>query len=327
MSVWVAGLVASEVAFVKTIAKEGVKSYTIKGNASDIYLKMLDEKLKVAGYLVTDPHKNVQKSYKKKYAATTLDVLSFMSILNKKRVKPLLNLDPTLAGFNPFNLLIYKHKTKDETVISHLTAEAIIDILGITDINIITEYKKSFDSLEKMIADTFPKAVVTSKRYDSVSDDRMMHFELPFERPKKLGHFVDAIQEKFEEVFESKGYIMAGYFNFKESFDGTDTLPNFDAFWTYSLCHFEFSYTVFDNENARPEIGVLAPCTMYMYIEKGSNTLVIGMPKLSNWAKMFKITEKKRADFIKRLDIEIPEIMKSFGIKEVAANSYMREAK
>lgn len=306
----------------KPTSKKSVIVYTIQGNAEAKYNIMMDEQLKPLGFLSPDPRKGVHKVYEKMYGSTTLDLLSFMTIVDKKAIKPLLNIDPTLAGFNPFNLLIYKHKDKNETIISHLTPEAVFDMLGTTNKEVMDGYIKSMDKLDALITKNFPDAKITYKTYDAPAADTMMNFEIDFKRPEKLMDFVDEIQEKVEEAFEEKGYIMAGFFNFKETFDGSDLLPQMDEFWTFSLCHFKYSYTLFDNAGARPESAVFAPCTMYMYIQKGTNKLVIGMPRLQNWVSMFNITDKKRLEFNQKLDIEIPKILKSLGAKEVEWTPY-----
>ena len=67
---------------------------------------------------------------------------------------------------NPFNVVIYKHQAKDETVISHLTAEVIIEMLGITDQKVITEYTKQMEELDGLISKTFPSAVVSHGTYE-----------------------------------------------------------------------------------------------------------------------------------------------------------------
>ena len=302
--------------------KKSVIVYTIKGNAEEKYNNMMDEQLKPLGFLSPDPRKGVHKVYEKMYGSTTLDILSFMTIVDKKSIKPLLNIDPTLAGFNPFSLLIYKHKDKNETVISHLTPEAVFDMLGTSNKEVMDGYIKSMAKLDDLIVTNFPEARISYGDYDKLAVDTMMNFEIDFKRPEKLMDYVDEIQEKVEEAFEAKGYIMAGFFNFKETFDGSNLLPQMDEFWTFSLCHFKYSYMMFDNAGARPESAVFAPCTMYMYIQKGSNKLVIGMPRLQNWVSMFNITDKTRLEFNQKLDKEIPEILKSLGAKEVEMTPY-----
>jgi len=296
-------------------AGKSTVNYTIKGNVEDRYYAMMDKPIKDLGYRIPDPRKHVNQVYKQQYGSTTLEVLSFMTIVNDKGVKPLLEIDPKLAGFNPFNLVIYKHQSKDESVISHLTAEAIIEILGITDQKVIAEYTKLMEELDALIVKTFPEAVVSHGTYEGAVENTMLHFEIDFERPEDLDDYLDEIQEKVEDTFTDKGYIMAGFFDYKMG--KPDLIPSYDAFWTFSLCHFPYSYTVFDNEGAMPEVAVFAPCTMYMYIKKDSNTLVIGMPKLSNWNRFFTMNNKKREDFLNKLDKDIPATFVEIGAKAV----------
>jgi len=304
-------------------AKHGVVVYTHEGDIEQKYNELIEKKIQTIGYKVADPHKRINDVYKKKYGATKLDLLSFMTVVNDTKIKPLLNIDPRLAGFNPFDVLVYKKTGESTTQVSHLTAEAILDMLHIEDANVKAEYTAMMKPLDEMIAKELG-GKVSHIDYDKLTDKTTMNFEIDFQRPEDLSEFVDDFQSRFEEAFEAKQYIIAGFFNFYEHFgDGPNPLEaKFDAFWTYSLCHFTFSYNIFDNEGMRSEAGVFAPCTMYMYIEKGSNKLVIGMPRLANWAAMVNITDKKRLDFIKQLDTEIPQIMIGMGAKEVESTPF-----
>jgi hypothetical protein len=99
--------------------------------------------------------------------------------------------------------------------------------------------------------------------------------------------------------------------------NAAEILKNYDAFWTYSLCHLEYSYNMFDKKEAHPEAGLFAPCSMYMYIKKGTNKLVIGMPALVNWSDTLGITDEKRVGLVHKLDKEIPEILTALGMKAV----------
>ena len=294
-------------------AKNSTVTYTVKGNVNEAYLKMMDKPIKALGYRLPDPRAGVNGVYEQQYGSTTLDVLNFMTIVNDKKMKPLLEIEPKLAGFNPFNLVAYKHMNKDETVIAHLTAEAMADMLGITDQKVISEYKKLMDELDALVSKTFPTAVVSHDTYEGKFENAMMYLEMDFERPEDLDDFIDEIQEKVEDTFTKKEYIMAGFFDYMGN---DDLLPSYDAFWTFSLCHFPYSYTIFDNEGAMPQAAVFAPCTMYMYIKKGTNTLVMGMPRLANWQKLFPMNSKKRTDFLEKLDIDMLETFKAIGFKE-----------
>ncbi len=300
---------------IKITDKRLAKMYVFDGNIENKYNPFVEKTINKIGFKLTDPHKRVNDHYKEKYGSTNLDILSFMSIANEKVVKPLFNIDPRIAGFNPFNLLIYKKKSEKVSYVGHLTANAILDMLSITDPKVRKAYTKSMDELDALIKKELggKAKILEAKGY---AKDRMMNFEIPFKKGEDIEDVVDEFQERFEGAFEDKDYIIAGYNNFKET-EGEDTIPDYDAFWTYSLCHFKFSYTIFDNEGGRPEGGLFAPCTMYMYIRKGDNKIIVGMPKLANWKATLGIEDKVRTDFIAKLDHEIPAIMKSLGATEI----------
>jgi hypothetical protein len=52
-----------------------------------------------------------------------------------------------------------------------------------------------------------------------------------------------------------------------------------------------------------------------MYVEKGSNKLMIGMPKLENWIAVMGIKDPAKVDAIHTLDKEIISIMEDLGAK------------
>ena len=274
--------------------------------------------LKKIGYFLNDPHHRVNDAYEDEFGSTNLSLIGFSSILNEKVVRPLLNKDPRLGGFSPFNLLNYRKKSDMKTVISHLTPEAILDILEIDDKEIRKVYIESFKPLDALIEKELGgvKSYLPLKGY---AKDTMMNFEIAFDEPEDIDDFLDSFQEKFESAFETKGFVIAGFYNIKESFNNEkDVMPAFTSFWSYDLCHIPFSYAIFDGKNAIPEAAIFAPCSMYIYRKKGENKMVIGMPTLLTWSAALGITDPKKMKFINELEETIPNIIKSLGGKEVA---------
>ena len=107
-----------------------------------------------------------------------------------------------------------------------------------------------------------------------------------------------------------------GFKNFKEAYEDAELVfGKYDAYFVYSLCHFTYSYNMFNK--GRPDAGAFAPCSMYMYIEKDSNKLVVGMPMLSNWTSVLNIKDEVMNKSVVDLDKEIIEIMISLGAKEI----------
>ena len=297
--------------------KELAVFYAIDGDIEEKYNTLLETKIKSIGFKLTDPHKRVNDQYKIKYGSTVLDVLSFMSVVKDSEILPLLNIDPRMAGFAPFNMIIHKKLDEKQSHVGHLQPKVMLDILGIDNHEVREKFTATFAELDTMVEKELggTKSIMP---YAKLPQKKMMNFEYEFEAPDDMDDFIDEFQEKFEEAFIDKEYLIAGYHNFMESTsNATEVLKDYDAFWTYSLCHLEFSYNMFDNKGARPEAGLFAPCTMYMYIRKGTNKVVIGMLRLQNWSDTLNITDEKRVTLVKKLDIEIPEILVSLGMKTV----------
>ena len=288
--------------------------YTMDGNIEDKYNAMMEAKLKEIGFKLTDPHKRVNDQYKAKYGSTVLDVLSFMSVVNDGAILPLLNIDPRIAGFAPFNMLITKKLDEKQTQVGHLMPKVMLDILGIENQEVREKFTASFKALDAMVE----KELGGKKSYiklHKLPEKKMINFEYEFVIPDDIEDFMDEFQNAFEEAFIEKKYLIAGYHNFMEGTDDAEEiLKGYDAFWTYSLCHLEFSYNMFDNKDAHPEAGLFAPCTMYMYIPKGSGKLVIGMYRLHNWTDSLNITDTLRVGLVEKLDREIPEILTALGM-------------
>ena len=310
-------------AFADTSKKLAV-FYELTGDDAEArYNKVVEEDLPKIGFNLADPHHRVNDQYKEKYGSTTLDVLSFLPAVNDSNVMPLFNIDPRLAGFSPFNMLIHKSLNEEKTHVGHLTPEAILDILGIDDKELSEKFIASFKPLDELLDKKFGKR--TYKTYGKLSDDRMLNFEYEFERPEDMDDFIDEFQNEFEMSFINKHYLIAGFHNFLDTDDGEEALSNFDIFWSYSLCHLEYSYNMFDNKGARPDAGLYAPCTMYMYVKKGTNKLVVGMPKLINIIDTLGVKAPSRVALVNKLDKEIPEILTAFGMKAVENVNPLKE--
>jgi len=300
-----------------TKQKELAVFYTIKGDIQEKYNVLVETKLKTIGFKLTDPHKRVNDQYETKWGTTVLDVLSFMPVVNDNIMLPLLNIDPRIAGFGPFNMLIHKKLDENVTHVGHLQPKVMLDILDIKNKEVREKFTETFHPLDTMIENELAgtKSILN---YDTLPKQTMINFKYQFERPEDIDDFIDEFQNNFELAFIDKGYLIAGYHNFMEATDDAEEiLSDYDAFWTYSLCHLEFSYGIFDNEGARPEAGIFAPCTMYMYIRKETNTVVVGMFRLHNWSDTLNITDPARLALIEKLDTEIPSLLQTFGMKAV----------
>ncbi len=322
---------AASVAF----GAQGVKFYVGEGDLEHPYMEMVNKKISSIGFVLSDPHERINDAYKTKWGTPsvtkkgvtgphpdfdptfkeTLDNLGFFSITNDKVVGPLLVKEPSLGGFSPFNLHVYKTKADNHTYVGHVMPATMLDIVGIKDKAVRKEFTASFVELDRMTEAQIGKKVQYVE-YKTLPKKPMMTFEVPFDRAAGMDTFISDFQGKFEAAFEENKYIIAGYKDMKGSMtDAGVKFDRFDAYWVYSLCHFRFSEGIFNQ--GRPDAGAFAPCSMYLYIDKDSNKLMIGMPKLATWTAVMGLKDQKMKDSITKLDAEIIKIMKELGAKEL----------
>jgi uncharacterized protein (DUF302 family) len=329
------GAAALSLAATVAFGIQGVKFYVGEGDKTEAYMSMVNEKIQGVGFILSDPHEHIDNAYEEKWGTPTqtvkgvtkphpdfdptfkrtLDNLGFFSVTNDKVVGPLLMKEPSLGGFSPFNFHVYKKKGENKTFVGHVMPETMLDIVGIKDKEVRSKFAASFTELDKMTEKEIGSTVQIID-YKALPAKPMMTFEIPFDRAVGVEAFVSDFQGQFEEKFEEKKYIIAGFKNMVDAMSNAEVkFDRFDAYWVYSLCHFRFSEGIFNN--GRPDAGTFAPCSMYMYIDKGSNKLIVGMPRLENWIAVMGINDPKMVESIYTLDKEIVEIMKDLGATEL----------
>jgi len=320
--------VALSLAATVAFSADAVRFNVISGDQEEKYEKeFLPSLEKATGFSMSDPHEKINDKYEERYGnpkdpdydkawTTNLDNLGFFSISNDKALYPILKKSPQAAGFAPFNLLIYKNKAEDVTYVGHVDPTAMLDITGVKDAASREAFIKMYEPLDAYVSKEFGGKVTTSS-YDKLPAKPMMTFEIEIDRSGELSDAIDEFQEGFEGAFEDKKYIIAGYKNFKETYEEDLGMEfgEYDAFFVYGLCHFTFSYNVFNK--GRGDAGVFAPCSMYFYIKAGTNKMVVGMPRLSVWAAIMKFSDKEKIEWTKRIDDEMVAIMTSLGAKEI----------
>ncbi len=193
--------------------------------------------------------------------------------------------------------------------------ETMLDIVGVKDKAVRSQFVASFAGLDKLTEKEIGSKVKVVN-YKALPKKPMMTFEIPFDRAGGVDKFKSDFQGRFEEKFEENKYIIAGYKDMQEAMANIDVkFDRFDAYWVYSLCHFKFSEGIFNR--GRPDAGAFAPCSMYMYVDKGSNKMIVGMPRLETWIAVMGIKDKPMVDSIVALDKDIIRIMQELGAKQL----------
>jgi len=287
----------------------GMTLHGVAGDQDEPFMQMI-ENLETIDFVVSDPHEHINDAYVEKYGSTKLDNLGFFSSANDKKLRMLLEKYPQIGGFSPFNLHVYKKKTENMTWVGHIEPSVMLDIVGVTDKAARAEFIEMFQPLDKKIIEYMKPTTQKNIEFSSLPVEPMMTFE--FDVEGSVSDFVDEFQESFEEAFEEKKYIIAGFKNIKEAYDDMELEFSYDAYWVYSLCHFKFSNSIF---NDRPEAGAFAPCSVYMYIKNGK--MHVGMPKLENWINVIGLVDSKKIKAVRDLDQDVIDTFIELGGKKI----------
>jgi len=300
----------------------------IDGDQEEKYEKEFLPSLEDAvGYTVSDPHEKINDAYEGRYGnpkdpdydkawTTNLDNLGFFSVTNDAALHDILETSPQAAGFAPFNLLIYKKKAEDVTYIGHIDPTTMLNITGVTNADDRAAFIDMYKPLDAYVTKEFGGKVIETEFSGPLPKKPMMTFEFEVDRSGDVVEWAEEFQEGFEEAFEEKKYIIAGFKNFRETYNDLETpLKGYDQFFVYGLCHFTFSYNIFNK--GRPDAGIFAPCAMYFYIKEGSDKMIVGMPRLSVWTAVMWFKEPAKVEWTKTIDDEIISIMKELGGKEI----------
>ena len=200
-----------------TYGANGARFNVIDGDASEKYKVERESSLESIGFSISDPHERVHDAYAKRYGntedpdydkewKTNLDILSFIALTNDKALHPILIVAPEVAGFAPFNQVIYKKSSENKTYVGHIDPETMLNIVGVKDASVRKDFIAMYEPLDKWTTDKLCGKVETTT-FDSLPAKPMMKFEIAFDRPEDLTEYVDSFQEEFEAAFEDKKYI------------------------------------------------------------------------------------------------------------------------
>ena len=287
------------------------------------------KKLDSIGYSTVSANKNIQVHYYNKFQEKNVEMLSFFSMVNKEKIRPLLLLNPDFGAYAPFNFLVYKTldtHSDNNTWYGHLTADTMLDIMGIKSKDNQEIFKSMVDSLDTLIHKELPAE--SSKKFEhtkALPSNGLTKLVKKFEKTEDLETFVEDFIVEHDGRFAKHNFIIAGFIDFKFEYEDMELdFDKYDAYWVSQLCHFKFSNAIFNR--GIPEAGVFAPCSVYFYIPKGSNELHVGYASVDNWINALNFRDQKRIDYMKAIDAEVVSVFEEMGfVKETEENVQKNE--
>ena len=280
----------------------------------------LIKKFGAIGYSTVSVNKNIQTHYYNKYAEKNVEMLSFISVLNKEKLRPLLLANPDFGAYAPFNFLVYKTldiQEDNNTWYGHLSTDIMLEIIGEKDEGNRKAFIQMIDDFDALVKTEMKPNL--SKKFEHTKPlpkNGLLKFVKTFEKTDDIEDFVDEFIMDYDGRFAKREFIIAGFVDLKFEFDDMDLeFDAYDAFWVSQLCHFEFSNSIFNR--GMPEAGMFAPCSIYFYIPAGTNELHVGYASVENWVNALNFKDQKRIDYMRKIDAEVSELLINMGFSAV----------
>ena len=313
----VTGTVADATLKATPKATHNVSILTADNSDGKITTKTIAAAFEKAGFFINDnrdmtaPWLKQCKAGTKNFTVVDYDVYNLFTLFKKDVVVNLGKKYPNIGLFSPMSMSIYTRKGTKTISVSSLSAAAMADIMGIPadDAELV--------AYGKLIQDTL-RAALPNGKVEKVAYE-MKQAEGPLVSTAQFAIDPDGdweeIKEEFQENFEAAlipaMFINAGFndLNYDLEESGYEGYTFYDV---YSICYLEVIYTV---SRKHPEAGAFAPCSMYMYQKKGTNTMEIGFPSVYNWIASLAIEDKESHDVLVMAQEKMEAILKTLTAK------------
>jgi len=310
-------LIAS-VALTISLSQAGtlIELHGTKGEAGTQLTDMV-RKLDTIGYSTVGKNEHIEIHYFKKYKERNLDLLNFYTIVDRESIRELLLHNPDFGAYAPFNLLGFKKlpdaEGGDTTWYGHLDSDTMIDIIGEKDENINKKFKAMISKVDDLITKEMKPTVSKTLSYDAkLPSQPLLKMVKKFNGVDDIEEFVEEFIITHDSLFGKNNFIIAGFIDFKFEYDDMELdFDKYDAYWVSSLCHFQFSNSVFNHNE--PQAGAFAPCSVYFYIPKGKNELHVGYATVENWITTTGIKDKAQLEYMQRIADDVVETFKELG--------------
>jgi len=307
-------LLTMSIASASTLAElQGTKGLT------ETDLKTMIKKLKKTPFQLIFQNERVDNKYYKSYKEKNLDLLSFYTVADVKALRELLIANPDFAAFAPFTILAYKNlkkeKDSDITWYGHVATDTMLNIIGEKDKGLRTKFEAMVAKLDGFI--TKELKPIESKKFTFTKPLPKEPLQKMTKDVSDVDDFEDYVEDfmmEYHSVFVDNHFIPASFLDFKMKYEDLDLkFEEYDAFWVAPICHLGFTNTIFNR--GTPQAGVLAPCTVYFYVPKGSGKLHVGYAKIKNWIATAEVTDEKKLANMKKTSDLMVKLFGELGFK------------
>ncbi|MBT3281095.1 MAG: DUF302 domain-containing protein [Campylobacteraceae bacterium] len=276
----------------KAQVRDDVRIFTTQ-NSEKITKESIEAAFKANGFMISG-NNDMNQAFKGRFgkkiptAGTDYSMYRLMFVYNAKLSAKLIKDYPAFGLLSPLSTSVFSKDGKTINI-SSLSIEGMSRISGVpvSNPNLIA----LSNNMTKALKEALPSGSFKDLNYKIVRPDGEIVTKFKFvmnNESNNIEESKETYQEMMEGEIESNGFIVAGFTPINEDLE-SNGIKDFDFYDTYSICKLEVIYPV---HKKYPEVGALAPCTMYMYKKKDEKVTHMAYPSVYNWVMTTNIEDE-----------------------------------
>jgi len=275
-------------------AAQDIRIFSVENKDGKITAVSVEKAFADAGFYITG-NNDMNKAFDGKFKKHHHKSYNLMTLHSKEFANKLLTKNPDFALFTPLSMSLYTKVDTTSFSVSSMSAEGIAKITGIASDD------KDLIAYMKAVEDVLKKAMPNGKfeeityKIEKPKGELVQRFEMEMkEQGKEVEDALEDYQTELESGLETVGFVLAG---FNKLGDDLAKVGNtkYDFFDAYSICKLS---VIFEVSKLHPEAGAFAPCTLFMFKEKGTDKVKMAFPSVYNWLSSIDVTDKPSEDVL-----------------------------
>ncbi len=272
---------------ISSVTAQDIQIYTADNSAGKITPATIEKAFVDAGFYITT-NNDMNRAFNSKYQVTNHKLYHLIVLHKEDLASELIKLNPDAALLSPLSMSIYTNKGSNNISVSSISLDGMAKVTGISKTN---KYMVELSNAVKaVLKKALPNGGFEKLSYKILKPEGELVTRFSWEMEVAADEIEDELegfQEEIEGSLETGGFVIAGFNKLGENSIIKET-GKYDFFDAYSICKIP---VIFEVAKTHPEAGAFAPCTFYMYKEKGTNTVNMAFPSVYNWISSLDIKD------------------------------------
>ena len=289
----------------KTIFKHMIKIFYQDNKSGAITSKHIENQFEKNGFIVS-LNMDINSEYKEVFGDSSFKIYNILTLYRLDIADLLLKDFPQSGALIPLNVVVYQKDNQQNINIGFLSAKAQAKILGAKQNN------KLLLNLEASIIDTIKDIMPKAKAVDLTYTPRittkqlLTTYKINIDK-NNWNNDKDEFEINLEKKLKNGRFLQVGFTDINFDLKQRENL-DFDFYDIYSLYRLKMLYHI---TNKRPEAGVLALFSLYIYKHSKEHILNIGSIDTTNLITIFDIEDNKTISILQDSQKKINIILKN----------------